>query len=598
MGLPAANRPLYAERPAVPWWEAETALDEHGCLLLSKKPWWPRARALADGEHFIVRSEYPGGGLMLVRRESITRRVAGRGLRRSNAIIWIINDGGDMRPDATDGNRNNDCYVIDYEGSGRADRMIAYIDAAGGARPGETEIRYFCDGQLRVAWFGIDLDKRGRTWNLAGYEYSGNFFRSYPYGNALAYANRYDPEQKRWWPVSECPFAFYDSGGRGQSEAVVRLSAVPLDFDPRTEPDLGNAGFDPGAPFTPRQRNMGVVNVRYSIDLDGLAGRERPLHYELGFNLIGRVPYQFLEMAHENPRRRAPKTTYYLSHAAARRLAETYPAEQTGWSWRELGDVTRPLGDAPHAAEGRRWEGVFWTWNRRVMHDTGAPIQDWNVRREFCPTPSSKRELYWCRADHRIHLKGAVEGWIQVGHFTGPETWGEIRMFDSDGDGYFDRWEVYRSGDPLPVRVSTVLRSGIRDLPNDWKELQRLYTRELLPESLSADRKLLAAMQRLVSTAPPERLAKALAAATCDSERCYLLDLLREEQYLALRATLARRSDELLKALPASDPRDSPADREASQRAWAYARTLSALDAAYGEGRYDAAVDLLHELSR
>ena len=146
-------------------------------------------------------------------------------------------------PDAVDGDKKNDCYVVDYDGDGKVDRMVAYIDTDGDGKPDETEIRYFHDGQLRVAWFGVDLDRRGRTWNLAGYEYSGDFFRSYPYGNALVYANKYDPEQKRWWPISECPFAFFDTQGKGQSEAVVRVSAVPLDFDPQKEPDVGNSAF-------------------------------------------------------------------------------------------------------------------------------------------------------------------------------------------------------------------------------------------------------------------------------------------------------------------------------------------------------------------
>jgi hypothetical protein len=585
---------LRGQPPSVSWWETETAMDQHGCLLLSNKPWWNRAKALKVGEHFVVRSQYPGGGLMLVRRERVTRA----GGRKADAIVWVIDDDGDMRPDAIDGDKKNDCYVVDYDGDGKVDRMVAYIDTDGDGKPDEMEIRYFQDGQLRIAWFGIDLDRRGRTWNLAGYEYSGDFFRSYPYGNALIYANKYDPEQKRWWPISECPFAFFDTQGQGQSEAVVRVSAVPLSFDPQEEPDMGNSAFSAAEPFRPRLRNIGAVNVRYSIDLDGLRSPERPLHYDLGFNLIGRVPYQFPGMARETPRRRTPKTTFCLSHVDTRRLAETYPAEQTGFSWREFADATLPLGDRPHAEEGRRWEGVFWTWSRRIMHDTGGPAQDWNVRREFRPAPSTTRELYYCRADHRIHLKGATEGWIVVGHLSGRDTWGEIRMFDTNGDGYFDRWETYLAGNPNPARVSTPGDAGIRDLPHDWKMLQQLYRQELAPQAIRADQELMAAMQPMADFVPPQSLTKALPAATCDSERGYLLDVIRETQYLALHAKLARRSHELLAAVSLRDTRRSVQERAASESAWAYARTLSQLDAAYGEGRYDTVSELLRALAK
>ena len=89
-----------------------------------------------------------------------------------------------------------------------------------------------------------------------------------------------------------------------------------------------------------------------------------------------------------------------------------------------------------------RWEGVFWIWERRFMENTGGPGQKWNVRREYSPRASDRRELYYSGIDRRIHLKHAEEGWMQSGHFAGLDELGEIRMFDTDGNGYFDRWGV------------------------------------------------------------------------------------------------------------------------------------------------------------
>jgi hypothetical protein len=594
LGWACAPRPLPGAEAAA-WWQRETAMKPGGILDLKEKPWWPRAKALKPGERLSLQSDLPGGGRMLVRRETVTR---GNG-KQQDAIVWIIDDDdGDMRPDAVDGDTKNDCYVVDYDGDGLVDRMVDYIDNDDDGKPDEMEIRYYQDGQLRIAWFGVDLDHRGRTWNLAGYEYWGGFFRSYPYGNTIIYANRYDPEQDRWWPISECPFAFHDAAGRGQSEAVVRISAVPLDFDPLKEADLGNAGFNYRVPFGPRFRNIGAVNVRYGIDVDGLRSPERPLHYDCGFNLIGRVPYEFPGMAHENPLRRAPKTTCFIPHADTRRLAETYPAEQTGFSWREYGDPMLKIGDKPHPEECRRWEGVFWTWHRRIMHDTGGPIQDWNTRREFRGSPSTCRELYYCRADRRIHLKGASEGWTKVGHLGDGGAWGEIRMFDINGDGYFDRWETYRAGSPSPVRVSTVADAGIRDLPHDWDQLQRVYVRELLPEALAANGKLIDAMRPLCDYRLPANLDKALKACTCDSERQYVQDIIREEHYLALREKLQRQSAELLAPFEAKVYLKSANEGVASGKAWEYAVALARLDSAYAEGRYDDAVTILRKLAR
>jgi len=594
LGLLVLPSGAAAQEKPIPWWEAETAMSDSGELLLSKKPWWPRAQALKPGEHLVVRSGYPGGALMLVRREHLVRRDR----TEVDAIVWVLDDDGDLRPGDPDGDKDNDCYVVDYDGDGRADRMVDYIDNDGDGKPDEMEIRYFLDGRLRRAWFGVDLDKDGQMWDLIAYEYSGDFFRSDPYGNNLLYANEYDPGRKRWVPHSECPFAFYDTDGDGESEVVIRVSAVPLGFDRQKEPDYANSVFHYTGPFTERMRDVGAMNVRYSVDIDGLSSPQRRLHYDLGFNMIGRVPYRFPGMAHESRLRRAPKTTLCIPHADLRQLADSYPAEQTGFSFREYWDSAVILGAPSFAHEGRRWEGVFWIWNRRIMHNTGGPTQEWNMRREFRPTPSTKRELYYCRADRRIHLKGASEGWLRVGHLSNREPWGEIRFFDTNGDGYFDRWEVHLAGSSGPARVSAVLDAGIRELPQDWDQLQKLYTQELLPEALQANKKLMAAMRGLQDFTAPEPLAKALEAATCDSERCYVQDVLRETQYLALRDQLGKRSSELLQDPSGKDPRLDPQRMAASTRAWEYARLVSSLDAAYGEGRYDDAVRILGALQR
>jgi len=399
-------------------------------------------------------------------------------------------------------------------------------------------------------------------------------------------------------PISECPFAFYDTDGDRQSEAVVRVSAVPLDFDPQTELDPGNSLFDYTTPFTERMRAMGAVNVRYSRDLDGLSSPDRPLHYDLGFNLIGRLPYRFEGMARENPLRRPPRVTNVIPYDKLIEVAETYPAEQTGFSWREYWDDAVSLGWEPCPNEDRRWEGVFWTWSRRYMHNTGGPVQNWNMRREFLPTPSTKRELYYCRADHRIHLKGATDGWTRVGHLGNTEPWGEFRFFDTDRDGHFDRWETHLAGRPGPVRVSTVRDPGIRELPADWDELGKLYTDELLPEALQANATLRAAMQKLGDFPVPDNLAKALAAATCDSERLYVQDVIRESQYLAVRAKLQEQSAELFAGFPPADLRRKPDELKTSILAWTHARRMADLDTAYAEGRYADAARVLGEIAK
>ena len=577
----AADAPKAASPSARPaWWKAETALSEKGTLSLSDKPWWAEARALKPGKHKMLRSALPGGGRMLIRRERSSAKP-----KAPDRLVWVIDDDGDMPDGAADGDTDSDCYVVDYGADGTVDRLVDYLDNDGDDDPDEMEIRYFHKGQLRIAWFGFDLDDDGKMWSLSDYQYDRNFFRSDPYGDSMICAGKYDPKHRRWTPISECPFAFYDTDGDGFSEAVVRVSAVPLDFNPKTERDPGNSLFRASQPFQPRMRKIGVVNVRYSIDLDNLSGKAQPLHYDLGLNMIGRLPYKFKGMEHTNSLRRPPETVVCLPHSAARRMAETYPAEATGFSWREYADDTVTLGFGRRADKDRRWEGVFWIWRRRIMHNTGGPTQTWNVRREYRPSASTKREFYFARADRRIHLKGAVEGWLQVGHLGGGGAWGEIRMFDTDADGYFDRWETYRAGSPTPVRVATVRNAGLRDLPTDWGQLGRLYTSKLLPEALRAGREIIDAMRRMMPDhSPPACFRKALADAEDGAEKLYVLDLVREDLYLALR-----------RQLRASRPKG--ADRDES-KTWDLAARLSRLDAAYAEGRYGEAARMLGRLHK
>ncbi|MBN2293628.1 MAG: BNR-4 repeat-containing protein, partial [Pirellulales bacterium] len=413
----------------------------------------------------------------------------------------------------------------------------------------------------------------------------------------MIYFNGYDTERGEWFPASECPFDFHDTDGDGQSEAVVRVSGVPLEYDPKNEnPDVANNVNTSSAARNEKTRKMGALNVRYGIDIDNMSSKQRPLHYDMGFNLIGRQPYQYPDMKRTNPLRRPPKTTICIPHSATRKMAETYPAEQTGFSWREFRDDARQLGFGPLADDDRRWEGIFWTWSRRVMHNTGGPTQTWNMRREFRPTPSTRRELYYSSVDHRIHLKGATEGWIRIGHFGNREPLGEIRYFDTDKDRYFDRWEVYREGTAMPVRTSTVRDPGARDLPADWDKLIELYTKEILPEAIRSNEALMGAM-RLVDPdfVVPSPLRAALKSSDSDTEKRYIEDIIREWQYNTLREKLSAASSKMMEKPSWESRRLHPSPP--SVDGWKLALQLAELDTAYGEGRYEDAVKILKAIT-
>ncbi len=590
-----------------PWWMKQTALGQDGRIAgLKSKRWWKKAVALKTGESFVVEDRGEGKDRMLVRRETFAIRSG----RQVEAIVWVIDDGGNGSA-LTGGDKSDDCYVADYDCDGTVDRMVDWIDDDADGVPDEMDIRYFDGGRLNYTWLGIDLDHDGKMWNVRGYEYAGDsYFESDPYGDNIFYMNKFNPEKGTFSPISECPFAFYDTDGDGESETVVRVSAVPLGYDPIKDPDYANSAYN--RPWEKPMGDMGIVNIRYGFDVDRGSDKQTPLHFDMGFNLVGKIPYQFPGMVHFNAKRRPPQETVVVPWKDMRAVADAYPARETGFSWAENYDDTTAIGFAEQKANDWRWEGVFWVWERRFMENTGGPCQKWNVRREWLGKPTAERELYYSEVDRRIHLFGAEEGWCQLGNFSGLGPLGEIRMFDTDRNGYFDRWEVYLSNSSRPVRVTQVRDEKARRIDFDPEKLSDFYLKEVLPLARSENDKLLAALNKLRSFDVPAGLKTALTLGP-ESFRRYAQDVLRELTYQAFRDYFGTQANQIL--LKDSEDKSGKEflgdlrwlikgkrnDIETtpnSMTAWKLARLLDELDIAYGQGDYDRACGVIEEIAK
>jgi len=597
-GMAASKKTAAGGKPLPqPWWMQQTAMTPTGGLLLRDKPWWDRAAKLKLGEEFIVDAPGEAAGRMLVRRERF--RIAS-GLE-VEAIVWVIDDDADGSI-RSGGEKDSDCYVVDYGCDGVADRMVDYIDNDGDNVADEMDIRYFFDGELRYSWFGMDLDHDGLMWSLRGYEYGGpSFFEGDPYGDNMIYMNKFNPVRGEWAPISECPFAFYDTDGDGLSEVVVRVSAVPMTYDAGVDPDYANDCRHFRAPWSKALERIGIANIRYSFDVDKGSSKETPLHYDFGFNLVGATPYQFPGMQHYNPKRRPPQTTCVTPWKDLRRIADHFAARETGFSWHENFDDTIAIGYGDRAKDDYRWEGIFWTWERRFMENTGGPCQRWNVRRESSSKPANKRELYYSEVDKRIHLFGAEEGWVQIGHFAGMGPPGEIRMFDTDGNGYFDRWEVYWGDNPIPARVSTVRDERAHRIECDLDSLTEFYADRVLPQATAANAKLMAAMSKVRPFETTTGLKMAMETGS-QSYRRYAQDVVRELQYQDFRTHFAEQAHRVLRAAPVEDLRrvnkSDRATTKDSHTAWLMLRTLAELETAYGQGDFDKACGLIAEIGK
>ena len=215
------------------------------------------------------------------------------------------------------------------------------------------------------------------------------------------------------------------------------------------------------------------------------------------------------------------------------------------------------------------------------------------MRREYSAIPAEKRELYYSSVDRRIHLKHAGEGWLQVGHFAGLGNIGEIRMFDTDANGYFDRWE-YDFGDWR--RVVSVTDERVEDLPWNVQDLSTRYTETILPEAVAANRRFMEAMAALRPFSPEPGLAEAANGTPSNVQR-YAQDVLRELQYGEFYTWWSGVAAQVLAEFPVDDLRQLDAEKRAaqptSQTAWDLRRTLSRIDTLYGQGKLEEAVRVM-----
>jgi hypothetical protein len=599
--------PLRAGQEALgPWWMRQTMLTPDGRFAsLKTRRWWKKALALKPGESLVLDVGGEAKDRMLVRRETVTLRG-----QPVDTIVWVIDDDGDGSV-LSGGDRDSDCYIIDYGADGTVDRMVDYIDDNGDGRADEMDVRFFREGALNYSWFCVDVDRDGVLWDVKAFDDSLEGCRTCdPNGDNLFYVNKFNPEQGIWSPLGECPLAYYDTDGDGSSEVAVRVSAVPSNYDPAKDPDFASEGF--ARPWDRGMAEADVANVRASYDIDRESSRDAPFHFEMSFNLVGREPFKFPDMARTSVQRRPPQETVVVPWKEVRALAEAFPARETGFSWVENADDATVSPALEGTPDDPSRKGIAWVWERRLMENTGGPSRKWNVRREWTSKPSAKRDLYYSDIDKRIHLFGAEEGWIQVGNFAGLGAVGEIRMFDTDGNGYFDRWELYLSNSTRPVRVTHVTDEKARLIDGSPGALAEFYVKELLPRAKAETTKILDAMNALHAFDAPAELKAALNLGPA-GYRVYAMDVLRELAYLGFRDYFsALASQTLLKdsrdqregefwgdLAGRNKPRRAGAEPALdSAKAWKLARILEELDIAYGRADYGRASDLIAEIKK
>jgi len=484
----------YAGSSQAEWWEDETR-PTNGRLSFKDKEWYEKTENLNSNEVILEDLDKDGDPDILIYKDT-------------GITVMVIDDNDDMTFNDNRGDVIDDCFVIDYDGDGLVDRIVDYIDNNKDGVPDEMDIRYLDKGQLKWAWFWEDKDNDGLMFDIRNYEY-GSAWESDMSGDNLFYANKYDATENNWKPFGEAPFAFYDLDKDNKSESVLRICATPTGYKnikinkqifhtdskallfelSKHDVDYCNNLDHYFSNTLPEPLDIEVTNLRFSYSLtDDLVGSSKyPYAYDFGFTLSGDAKYQGEQYEHFNRFRRSPKTTKRMSWEDGRSYFDNYTAKQTGFSWAEARLRKRPPA----------WEGVFWTWERRIINNTGGKTLKYNVRREFDNNVSNKRRIYYSPVDKRIHMFGAEEGWLEVSDpIEQDKKIAEIRYFDIDKDGYFDRWEYDLDNDGVPDRTASVTNSNNEMMTIDYPSLKNRYNNSILPESIELNLAIIKAITK------------------------------------------------------------------------------------------------------
>ena len=174
-------------------------------------------------------------------------------------------------------------------------------------------------------------------------------------------------------------------------------------------------------------------------------------------------------------------------------------------------------------------------------------------------------------------------------------------MFDSNQDGYFDRWEYYWKEEILPYRIAELPDSVNRDLENEWSAIRDFYQKTIIPESIQWNEKLIQSLERgLGDNAPPvpDYLNKALQTDLSPAEKRYLLDWLREDRFRHFQREARIRAQKQLQSQPKQDPRLNSEFRKQSGRIWENAVLLSLVEKSYSLGEYGRVIEILDRMEQ
>lgn len=580
------------------WWMKQTALSADGRLIsLRTKRWWKNALSLKTGESYLIPEKGEAKDRMMIRAESYK----GEDGRLTEGLVWIIDDDGNGSL-ATGGDYSQDCYLYDLNRDGLAEVMVDYADENGDGQADYMEIRFYDRGYLSRVWGGYDYENIGEIFK---YEtpldlLSGKFLENLA-GDKLYFKNIFNPLTGSFWPADICPESSYDLNQDGLSDLIIRSQVQSAGDKNNFIKAINNWSKDLREPV--------IRSLEASFDLSGENNQEKLFDYDFSLIQSGQLTFDLKLFRSYSAWRRPPQEVYFVPREDLKKLVYSYQPEAAGFSWREYSD---DLLGGPASTLETRGQGIGWLPERVILPGTSSFIQKWNIRREIARHLNGPVEFYYSQLDQKIHLFGSKEGWCQFGYLAGCPGLGEIRYFDTDDDGFYDREEIYLINSSRPVLVISPDEPRAKKIPFDFSQLQEFYRREVLPAALDRDDRLLQAMKEVYQYEPPAGLLEEIEKVN-GSEKRYLLDIYCLLYFINLRDHFLTLANQVLfqpgfRGGSGQWPGDlNPAiirsPREVSSFlksdiAWQLAGLLSRLDRAWSQVDDGSVIEVLKEIKK
>ncbi len=376
-----------------------------------------KVKSLPLGERLAIDRDHDGKNDELWYLENVPQR----DLSPRTILVCVIDEDGDL--DVTGPDRDSDLYLIDWQVDGIIDAVIDYQDEDNDGDVDQLGVYFGYFGENRQpwvdknvvhVWWSRDISDANRLWYDVRWTEEQNFYqhRSHAGGDEIFYQFVLEETATQWQNAPEDTYAFYDTDNDGCSEVAVCLSI---------------AGKE-------------VSSLRYSMDVDNDAFGRNPHDYDFSITAIPENNgLQINNEVVESFQIRGFPVPPVLSWQEVREFARQAPWAKACLTWDEMNANTEEQIDRdPH----ERWEGVINRGTESFPQIGSPPSSAFNKRFEISLKPAQPLRLYYDSTDHRLHLLGANDGWIEVDVNLDGKVDARYVYLDTNGDGIFDRRQL------------------------------------------------------------------------------------------------------------------------------------------------------------